>query len=78
MVEDDGTVAWVEVRAYCFPLADKTFLHCYSQGQKRWWKNQFFTRGNILSGPDPVGLIEGFVKGHICWDPGLKNQNEIN
>ena len=29
-------------------------------------------------GPDPVGLIDGFAQGMICWDPGLKESKRRN
>lgn len=39
---------------------------------------QYMPEVIFCQGPDPVGLIQAFVDGYICWDPGLKETKKRN
>ena len=79
LVEDDGTVAasWKLERIVSHWLT-KHSSTVIVRAKKVGGKISYFPEVIFCQGPDPVGLIEGFVKGHICWDPGLKESKRRN
>ena len=79
LIEDDGTVAasWELDRLISHWLtkhASTAIIRCI----KKDGKIEYLPEVIFCDGPDPVGLIEGFVHGLICWDPGLKESKKRN
>ena len=79
LVEDDGTVAasW-KLERFISHWLTKHSSTVIVRAKKVGEKISYFPEVIFCQGPDPVGLIEGFVKGHICWDPGLKESKRRN